>query len=69
MSDDAKPPLADRLYSLSEAAERLSLSLRTLQYLIRDGAIRSLRISRRRVAIHPDDLAAYVASRRVQGRA
>lgn len=52
------------LLSLAHAARLLGVSLRTLRTL----PIPIVRISKRRVAISPDDLDSYVASRRVGAR-
>ena len=53
----------DRLLRLAEAARILSLSVRALQALIADGSLAVVRFGRR-VAIHPDDLRAFVDARR-----
>ena len=55
------------LLTVSQAAERLSISVRSLRALIARGDIAVVRVTDRRVAIDEADLAAYVSSRR--GRA
>jgi excisionase family DNA binding protein len=55
---------APRLLTLAEAAQRLSISLRSLRTLVALGKVSTVRVTARRVAIDENDLAAYVASRR-----
>ncbi|MDA0353754.1 MAG: helix-turn-helix domain-containing protein [Chloroflexi bacterium] len=46
---------AERItYGLSEAAEQLSVSRKTIERLIRDGSLRSVRIGRRRLVTATD---------------
>lgn len=58
------PRASNYLVKLEEAARQLAISRRTLQSLIAQREIPVVRVSRRRVAIHPDDLAAYVERQR-----
>lgn len=58
------PPPHPTLVSLTEAARRLSISLRSVRNLIRDGRLPFVRVTPRRVAIAEVDLRAYVAARR-----
>lgn len=53
-----------RLLTIDAAAEILSISPRTLRTLIALGRLATIRVSPRRLAIHPDDLASYVRARR-----
>jgi excisionase family DNA binding protein len=50
--------------SVAEVARRLSISVRSVRGLIQSGALQTIRITPRRVAIDEVDLAAYVAMRR-----
>ena len=52
------------LLPLHTASQILSISTRTLRVLIEKGAIPVIRVSPRRVAIHPNDLDAYIAQQR-----
>jgi excisionase family DNA binding protein len=60
----AAPPVPQQLLTLKQAASLLSIGLRTLRVLIEREALKVCRVSRRRLAVHPDDLGAYVASLR-----
>lgn len=53
-------PLDNRLLTLREAAERLTVSERTVRTLIASGQLRRLRIGRT-VRIDPSDLRALIA--------
>lgn len=48
------------LYSIPDAANQLSLSVRTVERLIADGVLKTVRPGRRRLVPH-DSLEAYVA--------
>ncbi len=52
------------LRTVAEAAAQLSIGVRTLKALLAAGAIPVVRVSPGRVAIHPDDLDAYIARQR-----
>ena len=65
MSSNASPILL----SVGEVARRLSVSVRSVRSLIERGAIPTVRVTDRRVAVDEADLAAYVAARRTQPRA
>lgn len=52
------------LLTLDEAAERLGVSRSTLKRLTAAGEIRTVRVGRRAVRFHADDLDAYIAGRR-----
>lgn len=58
MNDDC------RLLKIPEAAERLSVSVRTLRALIESGKLPVIRISSRRVAVDPSDIDRYIAQQR-----
>lgn len=53
-----------RLYTVAEAAARLRISLRTMRGLIATGQLPIVRVTKARVVITENDLAAYVAARR-----
>ena len=53
------------LISRQEAAERLAISLRTVDGLIRRGQLRAYRIGPKLVRIDEKDLQAFLASRQV----
>lgn len=57
----------ERLLTLQDAARQLAIGGRTLRALVAAGIIPVVRVSRRRLAIDPADLAVYVAKRRVVG--
>lgn len=57
-------PLRERLLTIPEAAQHLSISPRALQSLIAHGRITVVRIGRR-VAVHPHDLEQFIQARRV----
>lgn len=67
--DSIQPPVTratyGRLFTIVEAATRLSISPRSLQGIIAAGRIPVVRIGRR-VAVHPDDLEAFIAASRCQ---
>lgn len=44
-----------------QVADELTLSEREVYQLIQDGALRGTRVSEKRVVVHKDDLAEYVA--------
>ncbi len=50
--------------TVDEAARRLCVSPRTLRSIISQGKLRTVRVSARRIAIHPEDLAEYVEAQR-----
>jgi excisionase family DNA binding protein len=52
------------LIPVTEAARRLSISLRSIWKLVERGDLSVIRVTPRRVAIDEADLAAYVSSRR-----
>ena len=65
MGNTAHEHRADgRLLTITEAAERITVSSRTLRTLIAMRKIPIVRVSARRVAIHPADLDAFIARRR-----
>jgi excisionase family DNA binding protein len=67
MSASKEPPRpSEGLLTTAEAADRLSISLRSLQAIIATGEIPIVRIGRR-VAIDPRDLDAFVRARREGG--
>lgn len=47
------------MYEIPDAAEQISVSARTLERLIRDGKVGSVKIGRRRLVPH-DELVSYV---------
>lgn len=47
------------MYEIPEAADQLSLSARTLERLIRDGLVESVKVGRRRLVPH-DALTTYI---------
>lgn len=47
------------MYEIPEAAEQISLSARTLERLIKDGHVESVKVGRRRLVPH-DALTAYI---------
>lgn len=53
-----------RLLPVDEAAERLSISTRSLRNLIALGKLRVVRVTPRRIAIGEDDLNAYIEAHR-----
>ncbi|MBT7096686.1 helix-turn-helix domain-containing protein [Candidatus Poribacteria bacterium] len=57
------------LYTLDEAADRLSVSYWTVRRLIAGGELRAVRVSKRGVRVDSRDLAAYVDGLREQARA
>jgi excisionase family DNA binding protein len=57
-----------KLMSKTEAAEFLSISVRSLHDLISRGALASVRIGGR-VLIRPEDLSAFIAARLVVAKA
>jgi excisionase family DNA binding protein len=57
-----------RLLSVREAAERLTISPRSLRTLIALGKLPVVRVTARRVAIAESDLAAFIAARRSPAR-
>ena len=64
MQREAKTPPRQGLLQLRQAADHLSVSLRTLRSLIATGRIAVIRVSPGRVAIDPEDLNRYVAQQR-----
>jgi predicted DNA-binding transcriptional regulator AlpA len=58
----------EKLLTLAEAAEFIGLSPRTL-YRLGDAGPRRIRISERRIAFRPEDIAAWIAARAEQKRA
>lgn len=58
---------AEAALTLPDAARQLAIGGRTLRALVAAGIIPVVRVSRRRLAIDPADLAAYVARRVVGG--
>jgi excisionase family DNA binding protein len=63
-SRNEERPVERRLLTLQEAADYLTLGVRTVKSLVAAGKIPVVRPSPRRVAIDVRDLEAYVASRR-----
>jgi excisionase family DNA binding protein len=57
----------DRLLTRQEAAERLRISVRTLDTLRAAGELRAVKV-KRRVRFHPDALDAYVRRNAEEGR-
>ncbi len=55
---------AVQLVSAQEAARQLTVSLRTLRSLVASGALTTVRVSARRIAFHPGDIASYIEQRR-----
>ena len=58
----------DRLLSREEAADRLNVSVRTLDTLRAAGEIRAVKV-KRRVSFHPGALEAYIRRSAEEGRA
>ncbi len=52
------------LIPVGEVARRLSISVRSVRSLIERGALPTVRVTERRVAIDESDVASYVAARR-----
>jgi len=65
----ARTRLSPILLSVGEVAERLSISVRSVRALIQVGALPTVRVTARRIAIDESDLAAYVAARRTEPNA
>ena len=59
---------SEYLMPLKEAAEVLSVSLRTIQVVVAAGDLPVVRVSPRRLAVHPDDLRDFIRRRREGGR-
>lgn len=57
--------MSRKLLTKKEAAERLSVSMRTLEGLISRGALPAYRVGAALVRISEDDLDRYLAARRV----
>ncbi len=57
-----KTRVVERLLTIHEAAKRLTVSARTLRTLIAMDKLPVVRVSARRVAIHPADLDTYVSN-------
>ena len=64
MAATTDPKPNRELVALAEAARLLTISPRTLRGLIARGQIPVVHVTDRRLAIHPDDLDRYIASRR-----
>jgi len=62
MSGDDLLPADRPLYTIREAGEALRISKRSLLYLLRDGALRRVKIGHSTL-IRRDDLAALIAAR------
>ena len=56
------PPKAN--LTIAETAVRLALSERTVRNLIKQGRLRAVRVSPKRLAVTPREVDAYVAARR-----
>ena len=54
------------LLTAKTAAERLTVSMRTLRAYIASGALPVVRLSARSVRIHPDDLDEFIEKRRTR---
>ena len=64
MQQDTAQTPAPQLFTVEEAARRLTLSPRMVRMLISAGTLPAIRMGKRRVAISSDDLATYVAAQR-----
>jgi excisionase family DNA binding protein len=58
----------ETLITKREAAGRLGVSTRTLEGLMRDRAIRFVRIAKRRIGFRPSDVERFIESRTVNAR-
>ena len=56
------------LISRTEAAERLGVSIRTLEGLMRDRALPFVRVAARRIGFRPADVERFIESRTVTAR-
>lgn len=58
------PSAQSSLLSVEEVADRLTISIRSVRNLIRDGRLPIVRVTSRRVAIAESDLQSFVDARR-----
>ena len=61
--------MARELWTVAQAAEAMQCSEDTVRRLIRAGMLPSINVSARLTRLDPDDVAAYIDSRRVRARA
>ena len=59
---------AGGLISRAEAAERLGVSIRTLEGLMRDRAVSFVRVAKRRIGFRPADVERFIEARTVNAR-
>lgn len=68
MTDVISPQQPNRLLRVSECADRLGLSVRSLWNLIADGKLPAVRISRRATRVLESDLEKFILQLKDQAR-